>query len=371
MVYDEVTPAGRVDDLLRPEVLNAFDRNTFEHDGFWAWEDILTDAGRRQWTASLQKVQQMNDEIIMDTDWAAIDFAGRGLQPPEPEKITQAFLTACCGGSEQMRFMSPGLREYMYDQGLFGPGSALVTRGFESQGMMPEYFPGAYDDFILDVTTAHPHMMHLFTRLLGDRFLLDHCLMLNRPPGSRGRHWHAHQYREGQYEVEDIIGTGHAVTTEFLQQQCIRTLCYPEGATAESGGQLGVIPGAHLYRIPYKWSTVRTDNDDDMKAGWLKRKTHPITGRPLEILRLSLPPGSMISFVHHMPHHVTPCLPDALTRWGLLMAYRTPDPKANPARWNKGVAAHWVERTEAAGKISLAAQRVFEADNPQTSEHHT
>ena len=53
--------------------------------------------------------------------------------------------------------------------------------------------------------------------------------MLNRKAGSAGRRWHAHQYREGQCEVEDEIGTGKALTTEFLQQQCIRTLCYPEG----------------------------------------------------------------------------------------------------------------------------------------------
>ena len=139
----------------------------------------------------------------------------------------------------------------------------------------------------------------------------------------------------------------------------------------EDGGELAVIPGAHLYRIPYKSTGDRTDDDAAMQKNWLPRKTHPITGKPLEIRHLSLPPGSMVSFVHHMPHYVSPRKTEASTRWGLLMAYRTPDPKANPARWNKGVAAHWVERTEAAGKISLAAQRVFEADNPQTSEHHT
>lgn len=364
MGSDKTAPAGRLENLLRSAVLDAFDRESFERNGYWVWEGILTEEGRRQWAASLENLQRLNDEIIMDTDWAAIDFEGRGLEPPAPEKITKDFLAECCGGSEQMRFMSPKLRRYMYDTGLFGPGPALVTRGYESQGMMPEYFPGAYDDFILDITTEHPQMMKLLTLLLGDRFLLDHCLMLNRPPGASGRRWHAHQYREGQYEVEDVIGTGRAVTTEFLRQQCIRTLCYPEGATAESGGQLGVIPGAHLYRIPFKWNTIRMDEDDDMKTDWMAGKTHPATGEPLKILRLSIPPGSMVSFVHHMPHHVTDVLPEASTRWGLLMAYRTPDPKATPARWNNGTPAHWAERVKASGKLSAAAQRVFEADIP-------
>lgn len=361
---DDVAPASRVHDLLRPEVLAAFDRKAFERDGYWVWEGILTDAGCKQWAASLQKLQKMNDSIVMDTDWAAIDFAGRGLAPPLSERITSEFKVTCCGGSEQMSFMSPETRRYMHDHGIFGPGPALVTRGFESQGVMPEYFPGAYDDFILDVTTAHPQMMTLFTKLFGDRFLLDHCIMLNRPPGSSGRRWHAHQYREGQHEVEDPIGTGKAVTPEFLQQQCIRTLCYPEGATIADGGEFAVIPGAHLYRIPFKWNIKRFDDDADMQAGWLKGKTHVITGKPLEIVHLSLPLGSMVSFVHHMPHYVAPRQPDAPTRWGLLMACRTPDPAASPAQWTSGVPAHWAERQAAAGKLSLAARRVFEADNP-------
>ena len=75
---DTVAPASRVHDLLRPEVLQAFDRTFFEREGYWVWEGILTDTGRKRWTESLQKLQQMNDEIVMDTDWAAIDCRGPG-----------------------------------------------------------------------------------------------------------------------------------------------------------------------------------------------------------------------------------------------------------------------------------------------------
>ena len=191
------SPENRVDDLLRSEVLQAFDRATFERDGYWVWEGILTDAARKRWTASLQKLQQMNDAILMDTEWNAIDFQARGFPPPLPEQITPEFLAACCGGSEQMPgfLRTAELRRYMHTYGLFGPGAALVTHGFESQGVMPEYFPAGYDDFIMDVTSAHPQMMALFTKLFGDRFILDHCFMLNRAIGSKGRRWHAHQYR--------------------------------------------------------------------------------------------------------------------------------------------------------------------------------
>ena len=267
-----------------------------------------------------------------------------------------------------MKFLMPGWRDYMHDDGLFGPGPELVTRGYESQGLMPEYFPGAYDQFILDVTTAHPQMMELFGKVLGKRFMHDHCLMLNRAPGSRGRRWHGHPYRDGSYEVEDPIGTGKALTKAFLQEQCVRTLCYPEGAEDAEGGDFAVIPGAHLYRIPFKWSTERPDEDEDMRRNWLPRKIHAYTGEPLEIKRLSLPPGSMVSFVHHLPHHVGHRKPDAPVRWGLLMAYRTPDPKGSPSKWSSGVPAHWAERADAAGKISVEARRVLEGDNPIRSQ---
>ena len=101
-----------------------------------------------------------------------------------------------------------------------------------------------------------------------------------------------------------------------------------------------------------------------MRSGWLKGKTDPITGEPLEIVHLSLPPGSMVSFVHHMPHYVGRRKPASEMRWGLLMAFRTPDPEAAPAKWSNGVPPHWADRREADGRISAGARRVFEADNP-------
>ena len=130
-------------------------------------------------------------------------------------------------------------------------------------------------------------------------------------------------------------------------RQCVRTLCYPNGATADDGGEFAVIPGTHLYRVPYKWNTERPDEDEDMRSGWMKGKTHPITGEPLGIVHLSLPPGSMVSFVHHMPHYVGRRKPDSEMRWGLLMAFRTPDPEAAPAKWANGGTPHWADRLEA------------------------
>ena len=354
-------PPSRLDNLLRPDVLAAFDRAFFEREGYWVWKGVLTDEGRAQWSASLQKLQALNDTVVRHSDWCAVDYQSRGISDPDPEKITNEFLAACTGGSEQMKFMPPELREYMYQQGIFDP--ALATDGFDWQGIFPEYFPLAYDDFILDIATVHPQMMALFAKVLGPRFLIDHVLMLNRTPGSRGRRWHGHPYRQGQHEIEDPIDGGATPIADYLHQQCVRTLCYPEGmGLHDGGGELAVVPGAHLYRVPYRWSTARPDYDDTFEAGWLKGKVHAFNSEPLRIEKLSLPPGSMVSFGHHMPHHVGHRDDTAETRWGLLMAYRTPDPTAAPARWNEGTPPHWAERMENAGALTPAMRQIFEGD---------
>ena len=137
-------PTCRIDDLLRPDVLAAFDRDRFERDGYWSWEGILTDAGRRQWTASLRRMQQMSDAMVMDTDWGAIDCEGLGLPPIPPEHLTRDHRASACGGKEIFRLIPVELRHYMHNCGLFDP--PVATRGFKSEGFLPEYFAPGYDD---------------------------------------------------------------------------------------------------------------------------------------------------------------------------------------------------------------------------------
>ena len=140
---DDAVRSARVDNLLRPEVLDVFDRTAFEREGFWVWEGILTDEGQKQFTASLQKLQHMNDRILMDTDWAAIDFEGRGLLSPPPEQITPEFLESCCGGSEQMPgFLRGEIRAYMHEHGLRGPGSSVSHAWIRVPGCHAGIFPG-------------------------------------------------------------------------------------------------------------------------------------------------------------------------------------------------------------------------------------
>ena len=60
-----------------------------------------------------------------------------------------------------------------------------------------------------------------------------------------------------------------------------------------------------------------------MRENWMAGKINPVTGKPLEIVYPPLPPGSLLCFVHWMPHGVT--YVESGVRWGVLLTYRTMD----------------------------------------------
>ena len=56
---DDEISAGAIPDLLRPEVLDAFDRETFERDGYWG-------VGRSGHRCRLQTVEGKSKETATD-----------------------------------------------------------------------------------------------------------------------------------------------------------------------------------------------------------------------------------------------------------------------------------------------------------------
>ena len=46
--------------------------------------------------------------------------------------------------------------------------------------------------------------------------------------------------------------------------------------------------------------------DEEFGAEWMAGRTHPATGDPLEVTRLSLPPGSVVAAFAHLAHGVDP-----------------------------------------------------------------
>jgi hypothetical protein len=177
------------------------------------------------------------------------------------------------------------------------------------EGHEPNRFSAEYDSY-LESLIAHPQMLELTRKVLGEDIRYDHCVSLNRPGGNRGIGWHSHGYSD------DDSSLGF-----------VRIFFYVNGFEPDDGG-LKAVPGSHLYRD----SKIQARTDEALREGWLVGKTHPETGEPLEIEALSAPPGTVALMWTHAAHAVSERKPDSHTRWCVVYAYRNPG-EPSGARW--------------------------------------
>lgn len=177
------------------------------------------------------------------------------------------------------------------------------------EGHEPNRFSAEYDSY-LESLIAHPQMLKLAREALGEDIRYDHCVSLNRQGGNGGIGWHSHGYSD-----------------DDPRYGFLRIFFYVNGFEENDGG-LKAVPGSHLYRD----GRIHGGTDDVLREGWLKGKTHPETGKPLQIQTLSVPAGTVVLMWTHAAHAVTPRKPDSDTRWTVVYAYRNPG-KPSGARW--------------------------------------
>ncbi len=152
-------------------------------------------------------------------------------------------------------------------------------------------------------------MLALARAVLGEEIRYDHCVNLSRKGGNRGEGWHTHPY-----------------STERPKLGFIRIFFYISGYE-RGNGSLKVVPGSHLFR-----TSIRAEGDEELRALWLNGKSHPLTGKPLEIVDLDVPDGSVIVMWTDALHAVTPRQRESDTRWTMVTAYRNPGAPSR-ARW--------------------------------------
>lgn len=177
------------------------------------------------------------------------------------------------------------------------------------EGHEPNRFSAEYDKY-LESVIAHPQMLELARKVLGDDIRYDHCVSLNRHGGNGGIGWHSHGYSD-----------------DDPRYGFVRIFFYVNGFEIDDGG-LKAVPGSHLYRD----GRIHGGTDEALREGWLSGKTHPESGEPLEIETLSVPPGTVILMWTHAAHAVSPRKQDSDTRWTVVYAYRNPG-KPSHARW--------------------------------------
>ena len=114
--------------------------------------------------------------------------------------------------------------------------------------------------------------------------------------------------------------------------------CSRHAATASTGSDVRPTATPSRSRSLFtRWSgtTAAGPNwaldDRQFKAEWLDDKAHPITGEPLQITEIELPPGSMVSCLTHAPHAVSPkkvtATGSGTTRYCTLFCYAAADPE--------------------------------------------
>lgn len=306
--------AGRRELFDMAAVRAQFDREQFLVDGYAILAGVMHPQAARRWREALQRGQALNDALLCG-DWSAIDWRGLGRTPPEQE-LTAEEIEAALGRCQKAPQKS----------------DIAGVQWLRWHSVFAEYFPAGHVPFCMDLLT-HPQMLELQRLCLGRQELhLDHNQMLNRPGGYAGGSWHSHMI------FDDCDQAGVATIAEYDDQPNFNlTLCYPDGFTAGDDGGLKVIRGSHLFRDP---QGCRAATDEEMEAGWMRGRRHPVTGVPLAIEQLELPPGSIVSCLSHAAHCVAPKAVGRPTRWCTLACYRVaaadgslPAPHSVPPVW--------------------------------------
>ncbi len=308
-------------DVFDLEALKAqFDRAAYLRDGYAVLRSIVTPPAIETWIRALQYGQQRNDALLQ-SDWSRIDWLALGRRPPA-RTLSADDIAGASGGSQKA------------PQKTDEAGVLTLRR----HSVFTEYFPAGHVPFLMDVLT-HPHMLQLQRLCLGtEAVYFDHNQLLTRPPGYAGGGWHSHKIGAGR-----DCGPINDLAEYQAQPNTNLTLCYPQGFSAADDGGLKLIRGSHLFRDP---DHCRGATDQELEAGWLKGRIHPITGKPLYIEHLELPPGSLVCCLSHGAHGVAPKGADKETRWCSLYAYKKADDTTGLVQPSHAVPPLWALKAQ-------------------------
>eukprot|EP01046_Picozoa_sp_COSAG06_P048471 COSAG06_NODE_7254_length_2568_cov_2.847712_1_plen_541_part_00 len=325
-------------DATALETQMAAQDGAYARDGYLVLREVMTPEAQAQFVRSMQRCQELNDRLLR-CDWASgIDWAGlgwRGATLPRP--LSEESIARATGGGQML---NPQQEEN---------GVRLLRQ----HCVLPEYFPPAHDGFLMRCF-FHDDLLNLHRRCLGTEHIycasgppapvcVSVCLCVPVPPGHvlacvahaqrvrrcgvsddnaqsnnksagyGGGGWHVHgtgTAGSGLFgEVCDNAGVCED-TTEYAAQPCVNImLVYPMGLSEADGGNINIIRGSHLFRdVSGLRAPPGRAGAEELTAGWLKGRRHPLTGESMRCEKLVLPPGSIVCCNTHAAHGVSPQL---------------------------------------------------------------
>ena len=320
-------------DLFDEQALaEQFDYAQYLQDGYAVLKGVMTPQSIEAWTTAVQAGQRRNDALLT-SDWQQIDWRGLGREAPN-QQLAPAAVERALGNSQAIPRQDD-------------EAGVLTLR---RHSVLAEYFPAGHIPYLMGVL-GHPQMLALQRMCLdSDAIYFDHNQLLTRAPGYAGGSWHSHQIGAGN----DNCGTANL--DEYQSQPNANlSICYPQGFTADGDGGLKIIRGSHFFRDP---SQCRAKTDEEMNAGWLKGKVHPITGEPLAIEHLELPPGSIVCCLSHAAHGVAAKTLDRETRWCSLHCYKKADDKSGHVQPPSAVPPLWALKAQR-GELPAVLAELF------------
>ena len=310
----------RVDLFNEQALAEQFDYANYLQDGYIVLKGIMTPQTIEAWTTALQDGQQLNDALLQ-SDWQQIDWLGLGCEFPA-QTLAPIAIERALGNSQ-------AIPQRDNEAGI------LTLR---RHSVLAEYFPAGHIPYLMGVL-MHPQMLSLQQMCLdSDAVYFDHNQLLTRAAGYAGGAWHSHR-----------IGAGHddcgiAAPNEYrAQPNANLCLFYPRGFAAEDDGGLKIIRGSHFFREP---SACQAATDEEMSAGWLKGRVHPVTGAPLAIEHLELPPGSVVCCLSHAAHGVAAKAAYRQSRWCSLHCYKKADDKTGDVQPPSAVPPLWALKAQ-------------------------
>ena len=285
-------------------VAASFDYDKFLRDGAAVLPAVLPAPVCAAWAAAIRDVQLQNDAFVV-ADWTSLRFPGAdsgGLQrlPPSAVVLPRVAREAAVGRSQTL------------SRAARNDAERSTVALLRKHCVVPEYFPCYNSAFLMDAL-YHPQMLQLQNLLFGGApFWFDHAQILTREPGYLGHPWHSHPNGEAS---SDGVGVCSDPREYEQQRNLIYLFVYPDGfeGTGDDGG-LKIVEGSHLFRDPAinrlkpgRGGTPGLEVDDDeFTRRWIAGKNHPMTGQPLCVTRLSLPPGSIVAAFAHLAHGISP-----------------------------------------------------------------
>jgi len=312
--------ATRIDIFDMSAIEAQFEPERFLVEGYAVLKGIMTDEAREAWVAAAVTGQRINDALLR-ADWTEVDWERLGRTQPK-ESLTHDAIEKAIGGSQKVPQAD----------------DRAGVKTLRIHSVFAEYFPSGHVPFLMNVLT-HPQMLQLQKMCMRCNYIyFDHNQLLTRPDGYPGGNWHIHKIGAGRDNC------GVADLEEYqAQPNANLTLCYPEGFGAKSDGGLKIVRGSHLFRDS---EGCQFANDEEMEAQWLANRFHPVTSEPMQIERLSLPPGSVVCCLSHAAHAVAPKEAGKKTRWCSLYCYKKADDRTGLVQPPHGIPPVWAMKAQ-------------------------